>query len=159
FGAKFKSFERFGVSRPNVFGPSAVMEKRVLRADRRIIKPGRDRMSRCNLTARILKHVRHGALQNSDASATTRRATAKSRGMLAERIPASSRLNTDQSDLFVRNERMKQTDRIRAAADTGNQGARQFSGRGQNLFARFASNQALKLAHHQRIRMGTERAP
>src|SRR6266498_4182231 len=51
---------------------------------------------------------------------------------------------------------MKQTDRVRAATYACNQRARQFSRRRQNLFARFPSNYALKLAHHERIRMRTQ---
>ena len=51
---------------------------------------------------------------------------------------------------------MKQTDRIRTTSYAGNQRARQLAGRRQNLFARFASNDALKFAYHQWVRMGTE---
>jgi hypothetical protein len=54
---------------------------------------------------------------------------------------------------------MKQANRVRAAADARNQRARQLACCGQNLFASFASDNALKIAHHQRIRMRAERAP
>src|SRR5439155_20123967 len=77
FGAKGESFECFGVAGADVFGPSAVMKICVLRTDRCVIEASGNRMSRCNLSALILKHVRHGALQNTDASATTCRATVK----------------------------------------------------------------------------------
>src|SRR5438552_15065851 len=53
---------------------------------------------------------------------------------------------------------MKQADCIGAAANTGNQRARQLSRYGQDLFTRLASDYTLKLAHHQRIRMWAERA-
>ena len=57
FGAKAESFERFGVAGVDVFGPSAVMKICVLRTDRCVIEASRNRMSRCNLSALILKHV------------------------------------------------------------------------------------------------------
>ena len=40
FGAKLESFERFGITRADVFGSSVIVEERVLRPDRRIIQPG-----------------------------------------------------------------------------------------------------------------------
>src|SRR6266478_5054690 len=83
FGAKLESFERFDITRSDVFGAPVVVEKRVLGADRGVIEPGRDRMRRCDLTVRILKHVRHSALQNADPAAAALRARVKSGGVFA----------------------------------------------------------------------------
>src|SRR6266404_1266308 len=83
FGAKLESFESFGITRSDVFGAPIVVEKRVLRADRGVIEAGRDRMRRCDLTVRVLKYVRHRALQNPDPAAAAVRARMKSRGVFA----------------------------------------------------------------------------
>ena len=73
FRANSKSVERFGITGVDVLGSPAVVKKCVLGSDRCVIEASRNRMRRWNLSALILKNVRHGALQNADSSATTRR--------------------------------------------------------------------------------------
>src|SRR5207244_8643326 len=102
-----KSFERFGIARSDVFGSSVIVQKCVLRPDRGIIEPGRNRMRRCNLPVRVLKHVRHRALQNADLAAAALGTGVKSGGMVAHRIAPSSGFHTNESDSFVCDERMK----------------------------------------------------
>src|SRR5437899_2631774 len=114
-------------------------------------------MSRRDLAVRILKHVRHCALKNADATATAFFPAVKPRSVFTKRIAAASGLYTNQPHSFICDERMKQANRIRAATDACNQRARQFPRRRQNLFARFASDHALEIAYHQGVRMRSKR--
>src|SRR5437763_17027285 len=83
-------------------------------------------MSCGDLAVRILEHVGHCALQHADASAATSPRGVKSRGVFAYGIAASSGFYTDQPDLFVCNEGVKQSDRILTASDARNKYPRQF---------------------------------
>src|SRR5436305_11500326 len=108
-------------------------------------------MRPCNLTARILEHVGHCTLQNTDAAAAACRAGVKSGGVFTRRIAASSSFNADQSDMCVRNERMKQPDRILPDSDTGDECAWHSSCYRQNVLSSFEPDYVLKVAHDQLI--------
>src|SRR5438067_7446813 len=101
-----------------------------------------------DLSVSILQNVRHRALQDTNAPAAARRVGAKSGGVFSDRLAATARLNSQEAHVFVGDERMKQTDRVRATADAGEQGMRQFSRLKKNLLARFSSDHALKFADH-----------
>src|SRR5882672_12733305 len=75
--------------------------------------------------------------------------------VIAELEAAAARFDAENLDARVRNERMKHADRIRAAADTGDDGVRQFPDLCQRLRARLAADDRLQLAHEIRIRMRT----
>ena len=69
-------------------------------------------MCRCDLTVRVLEHVRHCALQDADAAAAAFPARVKSSGVFTQQIAASSCFHADQSNLLVCYKGMKQADRI-----------------------------------------------
>ena len=62
-----------------------------------------------------------------------------------------------KSHAFISDERMKQAYRIGPAADACHHCTRQLACCGKNLFARFASDDALEIANHQRVRMRSKR--
>src|SRR5690349_17020594 len=131
------------------------MQKRVLRSYRRIVESGRDRMRLSDLPVRVLQHVTHRALQHTGTPAAR---SVESRCVLAQLVAAAARFDTDHAHCLVVQERMKQADRIRAAADARHEHVRQPAFLFENLCARFASDDALKIAHHERIRMWSKRA-
>src|SRR5882724_8229849 len=110
-----------------------------------------------NLTKLVLQDIRHCSLQHADASAATSFAAFKARCVLADGIATTAGFHSNQPHAFVRQERMKQSDRIRTAADTGDERNRYFAGLFQDLGARFATNDALKFPDHERIRMRSKR--
>ena len=73
-------------------------------------------------------------------------------------MPASAAFDADHPHILVVQECVKQSDRIAPAADAGDQRVRQPFLLLQNLPPRLASDHALKIAHHHRIRMRAEHA-
>src|SRR5438445_10175330 len=135
--AKAEAFERVRVAGENVFGPSAIMKKRVLGADRGIVQAGGNRMRVCDLSVRILQNVGHGSVQHANAPATGRRAGVKSGGVVSHRLASAAGFHSEQTHLLVCDERMKQADSIRPTSDAREQCVRQFSGLRKNLLTRF----------------------
>src|SRR5438105_491040 len=62
-----------------------------------------------------------------------------------------------QIDLRVGQKGVEDPDRVRAAADAGDDGIRQAPGRGDELLARLAPDHALEVAHHRRVGVRAER--
>ena len=56
--SKSRGLERLRIRRRDILGPARIPQCRVLRPNRRIIQPGRNRMGQRNLSLRILQHVR-----------------------------------------------------------------------------------------------------
>ena len=112
-------------------------------------------MRRGNLAALILQDITHRALQNPG---TTTAVCIESGRMLAQATATPAGFDADHSHRLIAQERMKQSDRIRSAADAGNQTIRQTVLLFQDLRPRFPPDHALKIAHHQRIRMRSQRA-
>src|SRR4030095_16155265 len=104
-------------------------------------------MSAGDLPVNILQNVRHRALQHTDAPAAACWVGVKSDGVLSHRPATTASFNSKQAHVFVRDERMEQTDRVRTAADAGEQGVRQFSDLEKNLFSRFAPDPTLHFPH------------
>src|ERR1700740_3588055 len=119
----------------------------MLRPNRRIVEPGRNRMRRRNLTATVLQHVRIGALQNAGTAST------KTRRMISQLLAAAAGLHADQSHSLVLNEVVKNANRVRSAADTRDDGRRQLTLGLENLRPRFSANHTMKISYHGRIRM------
>src|SRR4051812_50154028 len=71
FCAESKPFEGFCIARADVFGSPAVVKKRVLRPNCRVVEASRDRMCCSDLTVRILEHIRHCSLKNAYAPTAT----------------------------------------------------------------------------------------
>ena len=68
----------------------------------------------------------------------------------------AARLDADQPDAGVVDERVEDAHGVAAAADARDDGIGQPSGQLEDLRPRLAADDRLKLAHHQRIRMRPE---
>ena len=68
----------------------------------------------------------------------------------------AARFDADHSYLSILQKRMEQADGVAAAADAGNQQIGKASLAFENLATCFHADDALKIAHHHRIGMGTE---
>src|SRR5690242_8746518 len=103
-----------------------------------------------DLPIRVLQHVTHRALQYTGTSAAR---SVESRSVLAQLVAAAARFDTDHPHRLVVQKRMKQADRVRAAADARDEHVRQPAFLFEDLHARFAADDALKITHHEGIRM------
>ena len=101
----------------HVLGAAALGQERVLRPDARVVEPGRDRVALLHLPVLVAEHVRARAVQHRDAR--------RRRSRRACRVGAvAAGLDADQAHVVVA-ERVEQADRVRAAADAGDDGVRQ----------------------------------
>jgi hypothetical protein len=98
----------------------------------------------------VLQHEGSCALQDTGAAA------GKPRRVPAARNRFTAGFDANQPDAAIVHERVEDADGIAAAADAGDDGGGQRAGHVENLRARLAANHRLKLADHQRIRMGAE---
>jgi len=81
---------------------------------------------------------------------------------IAPRVSGSNSLATgfdsDHPDTLIIQKRMEQANGIAAATDASNEQIGQALFAFEDLLSRFLANDALKITHHHRIRMGTEGA-
>src|SRR5215213_11366844 len=112
-------------------------------------------MSRSHLTVVVLQDVAHRSLQHARTSAATRIESCR---VLAQLVSRAAGFDPDHLDCCVAEERMKQPDRIRTAANARDEQIRQTAFAFENLRACLAPNDALIVSHHQRIRMWSKRA-
>src|SRR6185369_13268302 len=89
------------------------------------------------------------ALQHAEASAR------KTRSMLARPYPMSARLDAGHLHSRVFEKFIKQADRVAAAADAGDEFIREPALARENLLLRLLADDAVKIAHHHRVRVGT----
>ena len=134
--------ERLVVGRGDVLGPARVAQVGVLGADARIVEPGRDRVRVEDLAVLVGEDRRAGAVQHPRPAA-------------AERGRAGG-LDADQAHGLVGDEVVEHADRVRAAADAGDDGFGQPAFGGEDLLARLAADHALQLAHDLRVRRGPD---
>ena len=108
-----------------------------------------------DLAVVVREHVALAAVQHADPAGAERGGVSAGRDALARRLDA------DQPDAGVADERREQPDGVRAAADSRDARIRQPVGGGQHLCARLAADHTLQIAHHPRVRiaarLGTER--
>src|SRR5438132_11547043 len=105
-----------------------------------------------DLSMIVLKDIRVGALQNAG------RAASEACGMVAQGCPSSTSLDSDQLDLLVLQELVKDTNGVGAAADTGDHCGWKLAFSFKNLRAGLAANHGMKIAHHGGIRMSAQNA-
>src|SRR5690606_15864748 len=100
----------------------------MLRADTWIVETGADRVAFENLAVFVLQQLGAVAVQRAGPPTTDG-------GAMLEAIvdAAARRFDADQAHALVCNERMKQPDRVGAAADAGHDGVRQTAFALQNL--------------------------
>ena len=136
--------ERFGVGRADIFGAAAVLEVRMLGADRGIIEPGRDRPAVGDLPVFVLQHIGLGAVEDAGPAAQ------QGRAMLGAVEPLARRLDADQR---APSSSMKSENRP-IAFDPPPTQAITASGRRpellEHLRPRLLADHPLELAHHQR---------
>src|ERR1019366_8732984 len=126
--------KRLCIRRRNVFRAPHILEHGVLRPNRRIVKPGRDRVRSSNLPRSILQHIRVSSLQNA------RRATAKTGRMIAERFAAPPGLDSDEFNFLVFEEVVEDADGVRSSANASDDGSGKLAFSLKNLRAGFASD-------------------
>src|SRR6266446_3692147 len=78
--------------------------------------------------------------------------------MFAQRRATATSLNSNQFDFLVLEEVVEDANRVRSSPDASDDGVGKFAFSLPNLDAGFASNDAMKVAHHGRIRMRAEHA-
>src|SRR5882762_11909684 len=78
--------------------------------------------------------------------------------MFAQCRAAATGLDSNEFDFLVFEKVVEDTDRVGSSADAGDDGVRKFALGLANLRARFASNDAMEVAHHGRIGMRSEHA-
>ncbi len=104
----------------------------------------------------VCRHVGICSLQHARTRAGISRGGGHARGVFAQRRAAASGFHAQHFHVRVIQKRVKQSNRIRAAADAGHQQIRQTLFRFQNLRARFVADHAMKIAHHHRIGMRSQ---
>src|SRR3954466_7405866 len=99
----------------------------------------------------VLKHERARPVQDADPSTDDRG------GMLAAGDPFPTRLDSDELHVRIVDERAEDADRVRPAADAGDDNVGKPSELREALLARFAADHGLEVTDHRRIRMRTDR--
>ena len=125
--------ERLLVGAGDVLGPARVAQERVLGADAGVVEPGRDRVRVGDLAVLVGEDRRARAVQDAGAAAAER--------------GRPRRLDADQAHSGVVDEPGEHADRVRAAADAGDDRLRQRALRLEQLLARLAADHGLELAH------------
>src|SRR5215471_13034739 len=108
-------------------------------------------MRRSDLPIYVLQQIAFRSLKHPDAAVVH-----KSSCMLAQIVSNSSSLDADHPHGRVVEKLMKESDRIRSTAHTGNKNIRQSAFFLQDLLARLPSDHRLKITDHQRIWMRTQ---
>src|SRR5579875_800179 len=104
-------------------------------------------MRRRHLAVAILQNIAVCAVQHAGRSA------GEARRVLAEAVAAASGFNADQPHVVLFQERVKHPDGVRSAAHAGKDRIGQAAFALQNFLARLLADDAMKIAHHHRIRM------
>src|SRR5687767_10466748 len=124
----------------------------MFRTDRGIVETRRDRVCRRDLAVAVLKNVTPRALENSDIAAAD-----KSCGVPAKLRRGPAGLDPDHLYPPLIQKIMEQSDRIGASTDTSHEHIGKPTLGFHYLQASFTADDALKIAHHQRIRMWSQR--
>src|SRR5262245_3135807 len=142
-GEQAERVEGFLVGDRGVLRPAGVLEPRMLGSHSRVVKARRDRVRRPHLPVLVLDHVGQATVQHPG---DTRR---EWRPVTAAPEAGPGRLDADQPDLRVTEERMEEAQRVRPTADTRHQDVRQ----PVELAPHLAADHRLEVAHHHRVRM------
>src|SRR5215475_824313 len=103
-----------------------------------------------NLPRLVLEHIGIGALQDAG------RSTSKTRCMLSQVGTASASFHANQSHLLVRKKLVEDPHCIRASTNAGNYGIWESPSLFKDLLASFATDAAMKIAHHYGIGMSAK---
>src|SRR5262245_2461328 len=120
------------------------MEVGMLRADARVVKPGRNGMGTGNLTVFVLQDIAQRTLK--DAGSRGR----EPRRVISQRGTAPPGLNADHAYSRLTQEFMKQSDGVASSTHTGEQQVGEPVFRAQDLLAGLPPDDGLEIAHHPR---------
>ena len=123
----------------------------MLGTDARIVQTRRDRMRFDGLPVVVLQQVRERTLECAG------RATGEGRGVTTGFDAVARRLEADQSDTRIVDERVEDADRIGPAADTRSHRIGQPARLVLDLHARLETDHPLKVTDHRRERMRARR--
>ena len=145
---RVKRGDGFVVVDRDILRAADVLQQTMFRPDTGIIQSGRNRMRLDDLAVLVLHQIDLIAVQYADL-----RVRGERRGMLTAGNAVSARFHADDLHVGYFDVRMKKTDRIRASAHTGDYRIRLTTYHLWHLHAGFVADDALKIAHHHRIRM------
>ena len=146
-----EGIQRFAVGARGVPDPPRPCQLGMLGTHARIVEAGGHRVRFADLAVLVLEHERSRAVQHADGPADDRsRVTAAGDAL-------TSRLDADQTDTLVGEERAEDTDGVRAPADARHDRVRQTPEGRDALIAGLGADDRLKVADHRGIRMGTDR--
>src|ERR1700744_2084280 len=128
------------------------MQHGVLWSDGCVIQSCGNRMRQRDLPGVVLQHVGKRPLQYAWRSAL------KTCRVFSKYRAAATRFHADQADFLVWNELIECANGIRSAAHASDHGVGQAIFFFENLLARFFADDAMEIAHHDRIWMGAEHA-
>ncbi len=144
--------ERLVVGDALVARPPERGEVRVLGADGRVVEAGRDGVRREDLPVLVGEEERPRPVEDADAPRPE-----AGRVLARARRTAPAGLDADELDAGVREERVEEADRVRAAADAGDEEvgeSRRATFRA--LRARLAADDGVEVAHHRRVGVRAE---
>src|SRR6266849_538987 len=128
----------------------------MLGADGRIVEASGNRMSGRDLAVFVLQNVSVRSLKDAGARPAKSLMRDKACSVFAEFAAAAAGFDADHFHVGVAQKLIKEADGIRTAADAGEKMRRQALFGGENLLARFAADDGLKIADHRWIRMRAE---
>ena len=126
-------------------------ERGDLRPDARVVEAGRRRVGLGDLAVPVLEHHRARAVQDP------RRPARERRGVSAGRNAVAGRLGHRDPDRRLADEPIEQPDRVRAAADAGQDEVGQAALHLGELGRRLVADPALEVAHDRRVGMRPHR--
>src|SRR6476660_5095642 len=142
-----EALERLVVGNRDVARPADVLEPGMLRADAGVIESSRDRVRLDYLAPFILQDIGARAVENALASRDERG------GVRAGIESVSAGFDADQLDALITGKRVKDADRVRAAADAGDHGVREPPDPLEHLPARLPANHRLQISDADRVRV------
>ena len=143
---QLKRRQRFVVGRGEIRDAAFFMQPGMFRPDAGIIQPGRNRMRVLDLAVIVHQEIGAVAMQHARPAAGDRR-------RMQLRQPVARGLDAENLDAGIVEERMKQSHRVGAAADAGDQRIRQAAFGFLHLRAGLGADHRLEIAHHRRIGM------
>jgi hypothetical protein len=152
FRQQFEPGKCLLVGRKIVFYATDLAQVTVFRTNRGVIEPCGNGMRQLDLAILVRKQKCFRSLKNTQSSSL------KSRCVFPGSNSLTPRFNSNHPDARVIQKWMEQANGIAAATDASDEQIGQKLFALEDLLPRFLADDALKIPHHHRIRMGTEGA-
>ena len=152
FRQQFEPSECFLVGRKIVFYATDLAQITVFGTNRGIIEPCGNRMRQLDLAILVREQKCFCSLKNTQSSSL------KSRRVFPGSNSLPTSFDSDHPDGLVIQKRMEQANGVAAATNASDEQIGQTLFAVENLLSRFLADDALKITHYHRIRMGTEGA-